>query len=279
MRATVKFRIPEIIIGVLLTIAVFAIGAIFGLAGHVSLIPPFDQNWLTRDAAGFFTALLVLVGVAQIGVFVWQLRLIRDSARTAAEASHAAKETALATSEANRINRENLVSVRRAWLSIEDAKLVHRTAFSEEAFIFRVEITIKNVGQTPALSIWTDFESYFIENNTEKFPDAEARFKAKLRSSPAFMGQILFPNDTIVLRQAWEEDRSKIKDAVSLRPTGEKRFGFTIFIGVAYRIVGDETVHITYHPYSMLNVRIGTKVGPQTSINLPHEPFLPGEVT
>jgi hypothetical protein len=51
-------------------------------------------DWLTRDASGAFTCLLVLVGVVQVFVFLKQLRLIRDSLLPAKEAAEAAKESA-----------------------------------------------------------------------------------------------------------------------------------------------------------------------------------------
>jgi len=42
-------------------------------------------DWVTHDAAGFFTLWLVIVGGVQIGLFYWQLRLIRIAADDARE--------------------------------------------------------------------------------------------------------------------------------------------------------------------------------------------------
>jgi hypothetical protein len=52
------------------------------------------EPWLTKDAAGFFTFLLVGVGAAQLWLFVWQLRLFRESLDDAKIAADAAKEAA-----------------------------------------------------------------------------------------------------------------------------------------------------------------------------------------
>jgi hypothetical protein len=59
-------------------------------------------EWLTHDAAGFFTFILFLVGIVQAGLFVWQLRLIRKSLRPAEEAARAATANARAMIENER---------------------------------------------------------------------------------------------------------------------------------------------------------------------------------
>jgi hypothetical protein len=69
----------------------------------------------------------------------------------------------------------------------------------------------------------------------------------------------------------------KIKHAITSRPTGERKLGFIMFIGVRYKIVGDGAVHITYFPYSTLNVPVGTAIPDGTLMDLPHMAFLPGE--
>jgi hypothetical protein len=47
-------------------------------------------DWLMNEAAGFFTFLLVVVAVFQLGLFVWQLSLIRQSLAPAQAAANAA---------------------------------------------------------------------------------------------------------------------------------------------------------------------------------------------
>jgi hypothetical protein len=93
MLIRLKANIPEILIGALLTVAVFAIGMTFEASCH----PPQQQpganadkenashppesalwNWLTHDASGFFTLWLAIVGGGQIGLFYWQLRYMRQ---------------------------------------------------------------------------------------------------------------------------------------------------------------------------------------------------------
>lgn len=56
---------------------------------------------------------LVFVGLGQIGVFIWQLRLIRRSLDVAKDASDAAKEAADATKEQIEIARQEFLATHR----------------------------------------------------------------------------------------------------------------------------------------------------------------------
>src|SRR5262245_35785334 len=71
-------------------------------------------DWLTHDAAGFFTLLLVVVGVGQAGLFVWQLILIKRSLRDAKKAADAAAEGA----EAARLNAQALIDAESAQMYV-----------------------------------------------------------------------------------------------------------------------------------------------------------------
>src|SRR5262245_39808985 len=44
-----------------------------------------NEPWLTKDAAGFFTFLLVVVGGVQVGLFYWQLRYMRTGMEDASK--------------------------------------------------------------------------------------------------------------------------------------------------------------------------------------------------
>jgi hypothetical protein len=65
-------------------------------------------EWLTHDAAGFFTFILFLVGIAQAGLFVWQLRLIRKSLGPAEEAARAATA-----------NAQAMIDNERPWIGVD----------------------------------------------------------------------------------------------------------------------------------------------------------------
>jgi hypothetical protein len=120
---------------------------------------------------------IIAIFTVILGIATWRLWLAtRDlvsEARTAGEdqlsassvLAAAAQKSADAAIESNKINLDNFIAMRRAWLSIEDAHLKHPTQFLEDAIIFCVDVTIKSFGQTPASSVWIDFESFFATNN------------------------------------------------------------------------------------------------------------------
>jgi hypothetical protein len=130
-----KFQPPEFILGCLLTVAVFSIAMLFSP----------QISWLTKDAGGFFTFVLVIVGSLQALLFLIQLRLIRESIAPAKEAADAAKLAA-----------EHIPNTERAYLFL---KIEIEAKFNE--FILgrsigtndhsKIEFGFKNHGKTPAI--------------------------------------------------------------------------------------------------------------------------------
>jgi len=214
-----------------------------------------------------------------LAVFTYQLRRATDKLWDAAkEQSRNMKSTVQTARDANTISRENMIFERRAWLSISDVKLKHPTTITEKAMTFAVSVTVKNYGQTPALNVEVRFESYFLVPNSEKFADAQGRFKAELRSHPVQWGSaLIFPEEGLIQGELWTDGLEKIKGAIETRPSGERMASVIFFIGVGYRIVGDEKAHITYRPHAMLNLPMGFTVPPGELRDLPRLPNLAGE--
>jgi hypothetical protein len=77
-----------------------------------------QEPWLTKDAAGFFTLGLVVVGGIQVGLFLWQLRLIRESLDDTKIAADAAKEAADVAKESLNLSRENAQTELRAYIVV-----------------------------------------------------------------------------------------------------------------------------------------------------------------
>jgi hypothetical protein len=100
----------------------------------------FSRAWLTKDAAGFFTFVLVIVGAAQLGLFLWQLRLIRESLGDTKLAAVAAK----AAADAAKIQGETAICQLRAYVYVENAY------YEFAGTNCKVTFTIKNFGSTPA---------------------------------------------------------------------------------------------------------------------------------
>lgn len=157
-----KIRIPEVLFGALLAVAIFAVGMVF----ESSRLPPAQQqatsdpakenpghppertfwNWVTHDAAGFFTLWLVIVGGGQLGLFYWQLRLIRVAADDAKKAGIAAERAADATTASVDLARSTAEKQLRAYVLVTNITIrgVEPDATPTAAIIFR------NSGQTPA---------------------------------------------------------------------------------------------------------------------------------
>jgi hypothetical protein len=130
-----KFRPPELVLGCLLTVAIFSVGMLFSP----------QISWLTKDAGGFFTFALVIVGLLQALLFWVQLRLIRESLVPTKEAADAAKLTA-----------GQILNTERAYLflkiEIEEKFKEFRLGSSIGTHDHsKIEFGFKNHGKTPAI--------------------------------------------------------------------------------------------------------------------------------
>lgn len=197
-----RFRVPELFLGCLLTVAVFAIGMLFegqkqpasptqttsnqeaASARQKTQGPDAEltgSTWLTKDAAGFFTFGLVWVGLGQAVLFFVQLRYMRTGMSDATIAANAAKESADTA-------REALHASHRAWVtseSIADSDLT----WDEKGCRLVIKTTIKNIGTTPAQNVDIQAKIYARPNNKPVEMDEilqEPRSKA--------IGHLLFPN-------------------------------------------------------------------------------------
>jgi hypothetical protein len=107
-----------------------------------------DEPWLTKDAAGFFTFLLVGVGAFQVGLFWVQLRLIRKSLGPAEQAAKAAQDAA----EAAKINAEAIMRSERAYVTGGPGHRRQHTEKSGKLYDTHIVFTGMNTGKTPAFT-------------------------------------------------------------------------------------------------------------------------------
>lgn len=112
MLKKVKTKFPEIVLGILLTVAVFGMGMLYDSSRHqpTDAQPkqeahqvkapdqpePFTMIWLTHDGAVFFTFVLSFIAAAQAGLFLWQLRYMKVGIKDASIAAKAADLSARA---------------------------------------------------------------------------------------------------------------------------------------------------------------------------------------
>src|SRR5262249_7932418 len=80
--------------------------------------PSLGWDWVTHDAAGFFTGLLVLVAIAQACLFVWQLKIMHDGMADTRAAAEAAMTSAQTAREQVAITKMGVIDLERAYLSV-----------------------------------------------------------------------------------------------------------------------------------------------------------------
>jgi hypothetical protein len=166
-------RIPEIFLGAMITIAVFAMGMAVQSSRpaptqvtQVAAAEGADQHaaegkkderegsyWINKDAAGFFTFLLFVVGILQAGLFVWQLYLIRISLHDAKIAADASADAASASSRQARVAEDTLAKIERPYLFIFNVSRleVERVHSVDQETILRVSYSVANYGKIPAI--------------------------------------------------------------------------------------------------------------------------------
>jgi hypothetical protein len=157
-------------------------------------------NWIAHDAAGFFTPWLVLVGGAQVGLFVWQLRLIKKTLAPAKEAAEAAK-----------LNAEAVMTAEGAHLfpiikkdNLKECFLSKPAAHSDVLPNPNVTYIFKNYGKTPAKLISVMHGMSFFErpskNRTMHLEDERA---LEIIAGNAESGEIeLFLSDVLTATKA-----------------------------------------------------------------------------
>ena len=103
-------------------------------------------SWVTDDVAGFFTFVLVVVAVVQLFLFVWQLRLIRESLNDAKEAADASTRQARAAEDSlTKLERPYIFAFNVSGIAIEPP------GGPDEGELLRVSYSVANYGKIPAV--------------------------------------------------------------------------------------------------------------------------------
>jgi hypothetical protein len=117
-------------------------------------------DWLMHEAVGFFTFLLVMVAGLQLGLFAWQLWLIRESLDDTKMAAEAAKQSADAAKIQAETARGTLKVMQdtaerqlRAYISVAPEIRPNIPDIDVSTGAMKHVMVIKNVGQTPATNV------------------------------------------------------------------------------------------------------------------------------
>jgi hypothetical protein len=103
--------------------------------------------WLFKDASGFFTFGLVIIGVGQAALFFVQLSIMRTGMDDATRAAKAAEDAAKAAGDQARIAGRSLTELERPWVFVFG---VSRPDQDDSGYFF-VSYTVANYGKMPAI--------------------------------------------------------------------------------------------------------------------------------
>jgi hypothetical protein len=188
-----RFRIPELFLGALMTVAVFAMGMMFESSHYqpsnqptaqtaakvqtAQKTEPFTLDWLTEDGTVFFTAALVVVACIQAALFVWQLRYMRKGMEDTSAAAIAGRNSADAATGQAKIAEESFSKLERPYLYITDVSafiLDKKSSISDP--VFYVTYTVANYGKTPAIIKHAQGICHGIESKIATGPDIPLAF-------------------------------------------------------------------------------------------------------
>lgn len=192
-----------------------------------------------------------------------------------------ANKDAVAAAKANAdIAREAMIADKRAWITIRSVRLVAPTSFKPDLIDIALEVEVENIGATPATSaaVETDHVPRRLDEKDGAFQAVVHRFTGMLRAMPPQIGNTFFPQSPRLERHRWPITKDQFEGGLHTLNNGPDVVGITILVGVRYRIVGDKRPHITYQPYSALNIPVGYVISDGESVELSPMPFIPGEV-
>ena len=126
---------------------------------------------LDRDLTSYtgwqaiFTFILIVVGIFQLGLFIWQLRLIRESLADTKTAAEAANKSADAAEHTVSTMKDTAERQLRAYVSVDSAEIIDLVA----GFTPAARLIVKNSGQTPAYNL-TGIGGIAIGESFERLP-------------------------------------------------------------------------------------------------------------
>jgi hypothetical protein len=117
------------------------------------------------------TLLLVIVGLSQVALFYWQLRLIRKSLEDARVAAEAARDGAKAARDSADTARLSMIASERAYVHHDGCKYISHPDRNTGKIFWRIRPRWKNSGNTPTRNLWI-FTQYELRDTElpENFP-------------------------------------------------------------------------------------------------------------
>lgn len=228
-----RFKIPDLVLGALLAVAIFAVGMTTApivpktrdiqQQSHPSIKELDDRIALYTMWLVVFTAVLA---ISTIGVWIVTWRSGVRQSKDMAGAIAAARE-------ANEISQKTLVADQRAWLSINDLQVEQDVTVTDRGVVKLVtSIRITNFGKTPAVGLRVHLHARLGHSAIRDSVAELAQFGLD-DASP--WTRILLPNESY-----------RHLDILTFKPPGDDSSPLHVVIGcVTYRILLDDSVHQT----------------------------------
>jgi hypothetical protein len=150
--------VPKTTDGRIALVAVVAIAAWLFVTLPLLYVPASASGfwgWLSKEASGFFTFLMLIVAAVQLGLFWYQLRLIRVSLDEAKTAATAAADAAKASGRQADAAEQSLAKIERPYLFIFDASKLSIEEWTDElegeGANLVVTYSVANYGKIPAI--------------------------------------------------------------------------------------------------------------------------------
>lgn len=170
----------------------------------------------------------------------------RRLARLAEKQSEDMRESIAAVQTANDIARQALFADQRAWIAIEKVKWVGPSEFTENGAKFRFEITIQNLGPTPATDVNQLVETNFLGEDGS-YSDRMDAFKERLMNfGRSSKGNTLFPREPSGNQTVWSIKPERFADAAVVETSHGKLYPVQFLVGFVYKILGDREPHVTW---------------------------------
>jgi hypothetical protein len=208
------------------------------------------QQWRSAQAAeqiSGYTLVSLIFGLFGLVGLGFTVHLSNKATKAATDATGAAIH-------ANTIAREIAQADRRAWLGIERVAIPNRITVTNDEVRFYVQATVRNYGQTPALSVWITFR-FVAAAGVHAGPGVTDLFKTEWGGT---VGAVVFPTTPYTsLETAVAISRDEM-DAVSAQlPFPNSFLMLFLVVQAHYRVVGDASPHQTGEAHSLHAMPLG----------------------
>ncbi|MEQ1944229.1 hypothetical protein ABMA32_17585 [Mesorhizobium sp. VNQ89] len=213
-----------------------------------------NEDLKAQKDMAFWAFMIFALGIVQTGlsgVGIWYVILnLREARKVTAQAAHGNRQAARAAiaaqnsaDEARRANEASdirWVVENRPWLTIESEPSVHLFSHGGKRINLRVELTVKNVGKTPAFDVELEVRLATSQMTNAKVDvlDTMASELTGAKKEWRFGNKIVFPNKV-------EHMFGMTEDLPEITPQEAIGLNLHVFICVIYRTKGQETAFHT----------------------------------